>query len=284
MKKDQLIKWITNIIKTKIMKKADQKIYELEAKIGKFKGLNFNSNKYLESIKGMEQLDKNNAKYQFESKINLKQYNNAYDYLKQKGNQVIIKRLDISLNKQQRNSFQIINDQISAVLIEKQKNLQEHIDIVDDKIHFRISLNQERTLSKSLKDIIAQMASRKQHANFIRLKQTLFIKENNLEFSLSKVSPIVKYDPEFQKILDEITQSKCINIQNKLEQIFKDQNLTDYEFEIEIAQIQDLNDEQIENLSKELLNQIDVFWGILNFNQIEDEQKPEKKVKLNQNE
>ncbi|CAD8150437.1 unnamed protein product [Paramecium octaurelia] len=284
MNKDQLIKWISNVIKTKIMKKEDQTIYELEAKIGKFKGQNVHSNKYLQSIKGMEQLDKNNSKYQFESKINLKQYNNAYEYLKQKENQVVIQRLDFSLNKQQRNSFQIINNQISAVLIEKQKNLQENIDIINDKIHFRISLNQEKTLSKSLKDIIAQMPSRKQHANFIRLKQTLFIKENHLEFALSKVSSIVKYDPEFQKILDEISSSKCINIQNKLEQIFKDQNLTDYEFEIEVAQIKDFNDEQIEQLSKDLLNQIDVFWGILNFNQIEDEQKPEKKVRLNQNE
>ncbi|CAK70122.1 unnamed protein product (macronuclear) [Paramecium tetraurelia] len=284
MNKDQLIKWIQNVIKTKIMKKEDQTIFELEAKIGKFKGQNVHANKYLQSIKGMEQLDKNNSKYQFESKINLKQYNNAYEYLKQKENQVVIKRLDFSLNKQQRNSFQIINNQISAVLIEKQKNLQENIDIINDKIHFRISLNQEKTLSKSLKDIIAQMPSRKQHANFIRLKQTLFINENHLEFALSKVSSIVKYDPEFQKILDEISSSKCINIQNKLEQIFKDQNLTDYEFEIEIAQIKDFNDEQIEQLSKDLIHQIDVFWGILNFNQVEDEQKPEKKVRLNENE
>ncbi|CAD8080512.1 unnamed protein product [Paramecium sonneborni] len=284
MKKDQLIKWISNVIKTKIMKRENQCIYELEAKIGKFKGQNFNSNKYLESIKGMEQLDKSKAKYQFESKININQYNNAYDYLKQKENQVLIKRLDFSLNKQQRNSFQIINDQISAILIEKQKNLQEHIDIINDKIQFRISLNQEKTLSRSLKDIIAQMPSRKQHANFIRLKQTLFVKENNLEFALSKVASIFKYDPEFQKIIDEITSSKCSNIQIKLEQIFKDQNLTDYEFEIEIAQIENFNDEQIENLSRELLNQVDFFWSIFNFKQVEDEQKAEKKVKPNENE
>ncbi|CAD8168359.1 unnamed protein product [Paramecium pentaurelia] len=279
MNKEQLIKWISNVIKTKIVKRQGQKVYELEAKIGKFKGQNYNANKYLESINGMEQLDKNNAKYQFESKINQKQYNNAYDYIKQKENQVVIKRLDFSLNKQQRNSFQIIDNKLSAVLIEKQKNLQEHIDIINDKIHFRISLNQEKTLSKSLKDIITQMPSRKQNTNFIRLKETLFVKENNLEFALSKVASIVKYDPEFQKILDEISQSRCTNIQTKLEQIFKDQNLTDYEFEIEIEQVSDFNDEQIENLSKQFLQQVDIFWSVFNLKQVEEEQKPEKKIK-----
>lgn len=36
------------------------------------------------------------------------------------------------------------------------------------------------------------MPSRKQHANFIRLKETLFVTEENLEYALSKVLPLTR--------------------------------------------------------------------------------------------
>lgn len=45
MQKAQLITWITNIIKTKIIKNDQTTLFELEAKIGKFKGLNYYSTK-----------------------------------------------------------------------------------------------------------------------------------------------------------------------------------------------------------------------------------------------
>ncbi|CAD8081946.1 unnamed protein product [Paramecium sonneborni] len=224
----------------------------------------------MESIKGMEQLDKNNIKYQFESQINRQQYNNAFDYLKQKPNQVLIKQLHISLNKQQKNSFQLINDQISAVLIEKQKK-NKKILILQMK---RFNLEQLQ-----IKKILYQnfLKIQQQNAYFIRLKQKLLVKENNLEYSISKVASMSKKNLVFSKILNEITESKQTNIQTKIEQIFEDQIFTDYEFEIEVAQIKNLNDEQIKNISKELLNQIEYFWNILNFKQLEDEQKSEKK-------
>ncbi|CAD8160616.1 unnamed protein product [Paramecium octaurelia] len=280
MNKEQLIRQISKIIKTKIVDRQGQNIYELEAKMGKFKVIGIQTNDYLESIKGMEQLDSNNLRYQFESKIDLKQYNNAYDYFKQKENQVFVKRIDFVLDKQQRNSFQIINNQVSGILIEKQRSQKEHIDIVDNKIQFRISLNQEKILSTNLKELLDQMSNRKKYANFIRLKQTLLVKENYFEFALSNVGSLKKYsDLDFQKILDQISASQSSNIQKNLEQIFKEQNLRDYELEIELEQIQDLNDEQIQNLSKSFLNQIYTLWSVINFKQNEDVQS-EKKTKI----
>ena len=56
------------------------------------------------------------------------------------------------------------------------------------------------------------MPSRKQHANFIRLKETLFIREENLEFALSKVQSLNKSDPNFIIILDLISNSKLYDI------------------------------------------------------------------------
>ncbi|CAK80265.1 unnamed protein product (macronuclear) [Paramecium tetraurelia] len=282
MNKEQLIRQISKIIKNKIVSRQGQNIFELEAKMGKFKGIGVQQNDYLESIKGMEQLDNNNLRYQFESKIDLKQYNNAYDYLKQKENQVFVKRIDFIMDKQKRNSFQIINDQVSGIQIEKQRNQKEHIDIVDNKIQFRISLNQEKILSTDLKELLDQMSTRKKYANFIRLKQTLLVKEDKFEFALSNVGSLKKYsDLEFQKILDQISASQSSNIQKNLEQIFKTQSLRDYELEIELEQVQDLNDEQILNLSKSFINQIYTLWSVINFKQNEDvSQQSEKKTKI----
>jgi hypothetical protein len=56
---------MSNIIKTRLSVADDKVKHEMESKIGKFIGKNHHSNKMIEKINQLEQLNKNECKYEF---------------------------------------------------------------------------------------------------------------------------------------------------------------------------------------------------------------------------
>lgn len=87
-------------------------------------------------------------------------FDKAYQYFNEQNVKITTTlRLDFAFNtKEQRSSIYLDDEKnCSGILIEKKKKLTQHMDIVNKDKNYRISLNLEKTLSTSLKDILAQM-------------------------------------------------------------------------------------------------------------------------------
>ncbi|KAM3141394.1 hypothetical protein pb186bvf_006512 [Paramecium bursaria] len=281
MQKNQLISWIANIIQTKLKPQGNSK-FELESKIGKFQGKNHISRNLIQDVGELEQLDKSQIYYEFQSKIALKEYNRLKNYLGEKC--IKLSRLDINYSKkEQRSSFILQDDQSLGVLIEKKKNQAQHLDIAHFSKNFRISLNQEITLSSSLKDIIAQMPQRIKNVNFLRLKETHLLELDSLEYSLSKVFQVSKNHPKFDTIVQKIQLFKFYNLKQSMEDIIKQfTGEPEYEFEIEIKHQKDLTEDESKQLAEQFLDRTEAMIDLIQSKDDDGEEEQDNKKQCTQ--